>query len=319
MANVLTMTRARTPLSRARVPGLLLAAATLGTAATAAAQTVTTPPPAPQTVTVAPATPAPAPADAARTAANVTARANQATPTTATTATAPGAAAATPPVPGTLPARGGLDPRAPTSRKTWSARVVVPTVARSTPSASAGVVAKVSPYGPYDNDPQSLLVMESRGVGRHDWYRVLLPERPNGTTGWVRGDALALRATTARLRVSLSARTLTYYVAGRRRTTWKVVVGSPDNPTPTGLFAISEIVPQGRSNGFFGPFIITVTAHSEKLSDFDGGNGQVALHGTSLPGLLGQAASHGCVRIANANIRTIAKRIPRGAPVEIVK
>lgn len=310
MANVMSMTRARMPLSRPRAAGLLAVAATLATASTAVAQTVTTPAPEPASAPADVTTPAEPSAPTTGVAAPRT-RATQATPTTSAIPVAPS-------VPATLPARGGLDPKAPTSRRTWSGRVVVPTVARRSPSRSAGVVAKVSPYGPYDNDPQSLLVLESRGVGRDEWYRVLLPERPNGTTGWVRGDALALRATTARLRVSLSARTLTYFVAGRRRATWKVVVGTPTNPTPTGLFAISEVVPQGRANGFFGPFIITVTAHSDKLSDFDGGNGQVAIHGTSLPGLLGQAASHGCVRIANTNIRTIARRVPRGAPVEIV-
>ena len=93
---------------------------------------------------------------------------------------------------------------------------------------------------------------------------------------------------------------------------------SPQNPTPQGLFALSEIVPQSNPRGFYGPFILTLSAHSDRLSDFDGGQGQVAIHGTNLPGLLGGAVSHGCVRMPNTGIKKVAKLVPPGAPVEIL-
>jgi lipoprotein-anchoring transpeptidase ErfK/SrfK len=77
-------------------------------------------------------------------------------------------------------------------------------------------------------------------------------------------------------------------------------------------------VPQADPRGFYGPFIMTLTAHSEALSDFDGGDGRVALHGTSRPDLLGGAVSHGCVRLPNAAARRMAAVVPPGAPVDIV-
>lgn len=207
---------------------------------------------------------------------------------------------------------------APTARRAFVARVILPTVARRDPRAGARIVSRVSPYGPYDRDPQSLLVLGSARTGSTTWYRVQLPIRPNGTSGWVRADALQVTATPMRLRVDISERTLTMMRADRVLATWPVAVGTVANPTPRGLFSVSEIVPQTPATGFFGPYIITLTAHSERLSDFDGGTGQVAIHGTSLPGLLGRAVSHGCVRMGNGEVTRVATGVPRGAPVEIV-
>lgn len=207
----------------------------------------------------------------------------------------------------------------PTATTAWTARVLLPTVAREKPSPSAKVVRKVSPYGPYDQDPQSLLVLEAASSPTGTWYRVLLPVRPNGTSGWVNAVALQVTATPFRVRVDLGDRTAEVLRAGKRLKKWKVGVGTSANPTPTGLFAISEIVPQSNPRGFFGPYILPLTAFSDTLTDFDKGKGQVAIHGTSLPGLLGQAVSHGCVRMSNAAITFVATRVPRGAPVEITE
>jgi lipoprotein-anchoring transpeptidase ErfK/SrfK len=121
-----------------------------------------------------------------------------------------------------------------------------------------------------------------------------------------------------RVLVDLSERRVTVYRSGRVAARWTAAVGTAVNPTPTGRFAVSEIVRQPRPGGFFGPFIISLTAHSEKLSDFDGGDGRVALHGTNRPGLLGRAVSHGCVRLSNPAITRIARLVPPGAPVDIV-
>lgn len=299
---------------RRRVRRTLMAAAlALPVSATvAAAQTIETPPPV--VTTPPPAVTPEAPVATAPSTGVATA------PSASTTATSPATARNAPLATPSSPSAAArvVDPYAPTARRTWSGRVVMKTVARSTPGTRSKVVARVSPYGPYDRDPQYLMVLESKHANGGVWYRVLLPTRPNGSSGWVSENALQLKATPMRLRVDLSDRTLTLLSAGRQVWTRPVAVGTTANPTPTGLFAISEIVPQRRANGFFGPFIITLTAHSENLSDFDGGRGQVAVHGTSLPGLLGRAVSHGCVRISNKDVREIARRVPRGAPVEIV-
>jgi hypothetical protein len=48
------------------------------------------------------------------------------------------------------------------------------------------------------------------------WYRVQLPIRPNGATGFVRASALELQTVGARIVVDLSQRRLTLYRSGRR-------------------------------------------------------------------------------------------------------
>ena len=67
---------------------------------------------------------------------------------------------------------------------------------------------------------------------------------------------------------------------------------------------------------FFGPFVLVTSAYS-KLSDWPGG-GLVGIHGTSLPGLLGQAVSHGCVRVANPVASALQRLAPLGTPVDFL-
>jgi hypothetical protein len=101
---------------------------------------------------------------------------------------------------------------------------------------------------------------------------------------------------------------------GKRVGRWTVAIGTPANPTPVGRFAVSEVVRQANPGGFFGTYIITISAHSENLSEFDGGDGRVALHGTNRASLLGQAVSHGCVRLSNPVATRLAQSVPPGRP-----
>jgi lipoprotein-anchoring transpeptidase ErfK/SrfK len=207
----------------------------------------------------------------------------------------------------------------PTTKEAWTARVVLPVHTRAAPRASARKTSKLSVVAPYNGGPHVLLVTGAR-ASRADgvWYRVRLTSRPNDAAGWVPEQAVRVERTSYRIVVRLGARTLQLYKAGAAVGTWKVAVGTTTNPTPTGSFALSEIVRQANPKGFFGPYILTLSAHSLKLSDFDGGDGRVALHGTSQPGLLGQAVSHGCVRLANAVVTRLGRTVPAGAPVEIL-
>jgi len=43
------------------------------------------------------------------------------------------------------------------------------------------------------------------------------------------------------------------------------------------------------------------------------------VHGTPWPWLLGQAVSHGCVRLHNDDINFLRWRVPVGMPVKIVR
>jgi len=207
----------------------------------------------------------------------------------------------------------------PTTKEAWTARIVIPVNARSAPRAGARRIAKLGAAAPYNGGPNVLLVLAARSTKADGvWYKVRLLSRPNDAAGWVPDDAVRVERTTYRITVRLGARTLQLHRAGKVVGSWKVAVGTSANPTPTGSFALSEIVRQRNPAGFFGTYILTLSAHSVNLSEFDGGDGRVALHGTSQPQYLGQAVSHGCVRMANAVATKIARTVPAGAPVDVL-
>jgi lipoprotein-anchoring transpeptidase ErfK/SrfK len=207
----------------------------------------------------------------------------------------------------------------PTTTEAWTARVLLPVHTRSGPKESARKTGKLSVHAPYNGGPQVLLVLSaSRDDGGRVWYRVRLPKRPNDASGWVPAEAVQVTRTPYRITVRLGPRRVELLRKGKVIDRWTVAVGTSANPTPVGRFAISEIVRQSRPTGFFGPYILTLTAHSANLSDFDGGDGRVALHGTSLPNLLGQAVSHGCVRLPNSGAIKLATTVPAGTPVDVL-
>jgi len=58
-----------------------------------------------------------------------------------------------------------------------------------------------------------------------------------------------------------------------------------------------------------------ITLTDVKVSPIEGG--PIALHGTNDPASIGQAASHGCVRLRNADARWLLRLAPAGTPVLI--
>jgi lipoprotein-anchoring transpeptidase ErfK/SrfK len=232
-----------------------------------------------------------------------------------------GAAAACAIAAGTATAASPVVPVAsrPTTTEAWTARVILPVHTRSAPAASARTTGKLSVYAPYNGGPQVLLVLNARTDDRDRvWYRVLLPKRPNDASGWIPADAVRVTRTRYRITVRLGARQVELLRRGKVIARWTAAVGTSANPTPVGRFAVSEVVKQAQPGGFFGPYILTLTAHSARLSDFEGGDGRVALHGTSLPNLLGQAVSHGCVRLPNSAAIRLGRTVPPGVPVDIL-
>ena len=169
-----------------------------------------------------------------------------------------------------------------------------------------------------------LLVLEAgHSVRGHCWVKLRLPGRPNDSAGWVNTSRLLLRPTRWRLEVSLARRGVTVYEAGHARRSLSAVVGAPATPTPRGLFSIVHAWPSD-PHEFVGAWVLGLTAHSEVLRSFEGGSGEVGIHGrggASLLDPLGSAASHGCVRLANRAIewlvRTIGGANLPGIPVRI--
>src|SRR3954447_17288222 len=152
---------------------------------------------------------------------------------------------------------------------------------------------------------------------------VRLERRPNTAHGWVAGARVQLQPTAWRIEVSRARRQVILRHAGRAVARWSVVVGKPSTPTPGGLFAIQDSY-RSPAGSFEGSWILTLTAHSQVLKHFDGGDGLVALHGrggASLADRLRTAASHGCIRFDNHAIGEIVRRIGHthlpGVPVMV--
>jgi lipoprotein-anchoring transpeptidase ErfK/SrfK len=149
------------------------------------------------------------------------------------------------------------------------------------------------------------------------WFRVRLPGRPNSHAGWIPTSHTRSSTTPWRLRVDTSKRLVTVYRNGRVARRFSAVVGKPSTPTPHGHFFVEETV--RLSSGHTGsPFALALSARSNVLQSFDGGPGQVALHGLGgVGGVPGTAVSHGCIRLKQFPITWLAHRIGAGVPVRI--
>jgi lipoprotein-anchoring transpeptidase ErfK/SrfK len=211
-------------------------------------------------------------------------------------------------------------PGPPTATVAWTARVLYPVAARRAPKPNAAVRVRLMHYSAFSRRPNVLLVTGTASDARgRRWVRVLLPQRPNGSQAWVPRAAVALHGTHLRLRIGISARRLQVLRAGRVIARYPVGVGTGGTPTPTGHFAIQDpVTAPNYVSSYLGPYIITLTAHSNVLREFAGGDGLVAIHGTNAPGTIGAAASHGCIRIGNEALQALWRIAAPGTPVDIV-
>ena len=167
--------------------------------------------------------------------------------------------------------------------------------------------------------PTPFLITEARRTEAGDtWLKVLLPRRPNGSSGWVRREQVRIRPVTSAVEVDLSSRTASLLRNRRKVRTWRVGVGAATTPTPTGRFYVTvKLRPPQISAGAYGAWALGLSGYSEVHQSFGTGDGQIALHGTYQPSLLGQPVSNGCVRMDNEMITLLAETLPLGTPVTI--
>jgi lipoprotein-anchoring transpeptidase ErfK/SrfK len=127
-----------------------------------------------------------------------------------------------------------------------------------------------------------------------------------------------------RLEVSIAARELYVYRNGQRAETHQVAVGTEEWPTRTGEWTIDEVV--------FNPR--WVPPDEEWAEDEDEeepgaetnplGRAQLvydrprSIHGTNEPGSIGQAVSHGSIRVRNEVALQLARQVMEAAGVENV-
>lgn len=159
--------------------------------------------------------------------------------------------------------------------------------------------------------PLVFLVEATEGA----WLQVKLPMRPNGSVGWVRASDVTVAALEYRLEVSTADRTVTLLKGAEVVQTFAAAIGTGDTPTPLGDFYLTELL--APTNQGYGPFAYGISAFSDVLNSFGGGPGQIGMHGTDDADSIGQAASHGCIRLSNDDITMLAGILPLGTPITI--
>jgi len=165
--------------------------------------------------------------------------------------------------------------------------------------------------------PRTLVVVGNDGYNA-GWLRVLLPVRPNGSEGWIRAQDVSLSTINTAITVDLARRELVFYEAGVAVLTSIVAIGAPETPTPPGVYYVTDPVDMRHDpDTSYGAYALGISGFSEVHLTFKGGPGQLAVHGTNRPDLLGQAVSNGCIRVPDKIIMEIARRAPLGTPVII--
>jgi lipoprotein-anchoring transpeptidase ErfK/SrfK len=193
-------------------------------------------------------------------------------------------------------------------------------VAYQDPSDTSPVVGKFSKTTDY-KQPRTLLAVNTQP----GWWQALLPMRPatgaykdGEPLGWVKDADVIRGSSNFAIRISVSRHYLALFDSGKLVLEAEVAVGKPETPTPLGKFYITDPVDlQSRPNGAYGAYALGLSAFSEVLKSFNGGPGQIAVHGNGQMNTVGQNVSNGCIRLFNDAILQIAKAVPLGTPVTI--
>lgn len=148
-----------------------------------------------------------------------------------------------------------------------------------------------------------------------DWLKVILPVRPNGSTGWVRTSDVKVRTVPSHIVVDLSDFRLWLFKGQELVMEAPVGVGKGASPTPLGRFYVDISVPFKPATGAYGAHLLSVAGFSEVLTNFGGGIGQIAIHGTTNLATVGVNSSNGCLRLANEDVLRLKDLAPTGTPV----
>ena len=152
---------------------------------------------------------------------------------------------------------------------------------------------------------------------RPGWLLAQLMSRPNSAMAWIRESDVTLRRVPNHIVIERGARRLTVYHGEEVLARFPVATGKASSPTPIGTFFVDARV-RLAGHRAYGDGQVSFTGFSEVYESFGGGQGQVAMHGTQNPALIGTPASHGCVRLTNQAIRTVLDLAEAGTPVEVV-
>lgn len=195
---------------------------------------------------------------------------------------------------------------------------------RSRPDGSAKTIANVKGSRPITGARTVLPILQSKtDKKKRRWLKVKLPGRILGVpkppkSGWISASGTDQYINDWAIVVNRSARNVKVYRDGKVIHSYRAIVGKPSTPTPKGQFFVEENI-RMPSSAAGAPFALATSGRSNVLQEFEGGPGQIALHGLgNVGGDLGTAQSHGCVRMADADITWLAKHVGSGTIVTIL-
>ena len=176
---------------------------------------------------------------------------------------------------------------------------------------SGAPFARVDPTGFGDT---WLPVIATQG----EWLRVLLPSRPNGSTGWLRTADVRKASTPYVVRVHLGSFRMELVegpdTAQAVVGSWTVGTGKKSAPTPTGRTFVLGAISDARQH--YSPVILPLGTHSLTHDTFGGGPGTVAIHTWPTASGFGTASSDGCVRVPSDALERLTE-VPLGTLVVI--
>jgi lipoprotein-anchoring transpeptidase ErfK/SrfK len=162
-------------------------------------------------------------------------------------------------------------------------------------------------------NPRVLPVTAVKGA----WVRVIATELPNGRQGWIEAKDTQLVVNDWSVAVDLGARTIAVTDKGKVVRRFKAAVGEQGTATPTGEFAITDRLSFGDAGSAYGCCALALSAHQHDFAtDWKGGD-RVAIHATPTKSSIGRAATHGCMRVADADARWLITHVPLGTVVKI--
>jgi hypothetical protein len=163
--------------------------------------------------------------------------------------------------------------------------------------------------------PEVLSVAKRRGR----WLGVTTPAIANGKLAWIRGDSKSLQQDTTRwsLRADLSRHRLELRNGGKLVRAITVAIGRPGSTTPTGRFQVTDKLSGSSYGAYYGCCILALSGHQPHTPPGWQGGNRLAIHGTNVAATIGKAASAGCLRAADRDLRVLMRRVPLGTPVFI--
>lgn len=207
----------------------------------------------------------------------------------------------------------------PPRQTTLLATIVKPTADYAAPIA-AGAKRAPEPIGTiptvWHASPVTLPVIAQKP----GWLDVRLPQRPNGSTAWIRSTAPRLSYTGYSITINTSTMHLELFLRGKLILDAPAGVGEPWDPTPLGSYFVAYLA-QPPTSGY-GPFVIVTSAHSNSITDWESsGDAEIGIHGPlgmdAAIGTTGAQVSHGCVRLHVSDLVHL-RDVPLGAPVNII-